>query len=335
MDKPLKGKVAVVAGAMRGAGRGIAVMMGAAGATVYCTGRSVRGNPSDMHRPETIEDTAKMVTAAGGEGIPVRVDHRDEAQVRELFARIEKEQGGRLDVLVNDVWGGERLTKWETPFWEHSLADGLQIQERAVRTHMIAAWYAARLMVPRQSGLIVEITDGVDYRYRAISTTAWRKFRPSIWRRRWRKTCARTAWQPWPSAPASCGPKTCWTISASRKRTGRTRPNAASPMPNISPPFRRRRISSAEASSRWRRIPMYSRKPARSSEAGTCRTNTASPMRTAEGPTGATTRKNTGFGTKQGRKSKGAVPKVKELDRGTAPFRVRQTKRNPLLVKWK
>jgi len=166
MDKPLQGKVAVVAGATRGAGRGIAVMLGAAGATVYCTGRSVRGNRSDMNRPETIEETAEMVTAAGGTGIPVRVDHRDEAQVRELFARVEKEQDGRLDVLVNDVWGGDRLTKWETPFWEHSLADGLQIQERAVRTHMITAWYAARLMAVRQSGLIVEITDGVDYRYR-------------------------------------------------------------------------------------------------------------------------------------------------------------------------
>ena len=166
MKKPLQGKVAVVAGATRGAGRGIAVMLGEAGATVYCTGRSVRGKPSDLNRPETIEETAEMVTASGGVGIPVKVDHREEEQVRELFARIEEEQNGRLDVLVNDIWGGERLTKWNTPFWEHSLADGLQIQERAVRTHLITAYYAARLMVANKTGLIVEITDGVDYRYR-------------------------------------------------------------------------------------------------------------------------------------------------------------------------
>jgi NAD(P)-dependent dehydrogenase (short-subunit alcohol dehydrogenase family) len=166
MSKPLQGKVAVVAGATRGAGRGIAVMLGAAGATVYCTGRSVRGKPSDLNRPETIEETAEMVTASGGVGIAVQVDHRVEEQVRELFARIKEEHNGRLDVLVNDIWGGEQLTKWNTPFWQHSLTDGLQIQERAVRTHLITAYYAAQLMVANKKGLIVEITDGVDYRYR-------------------------------------------------------------------------------------------------------------------------------------------------------------------------
>lgn len=166
MSKPLEGKVAVVAGATRGAGRGIAVMLGAAGATVYCTGRSVRGKPSDLNRLETIEESAELVTASGGVGIPVQVDHREEDQVKELFVRIKEEQNGRLDVLVNDIWGGERLTTWNTPFWEHSLTDGLQIQERAVRTHMITSYYAAPLMVANKKGLIVEITDGVDYRYR-------------------------------------------------------------------------------------------------------------------------------------------------------------------------
>ncbi|OUM86089.1 MAG: short-chain dehydrogenase [Bacillus thermozeamaize] len=166
MFKPLKGKVAVVAGATRGAGRGIAVMLGAAGATVYCTGRSVRGNPSDLNRPETIEETAEMVADAGGVGIPVQVDHGDEAQVEALFRRIGDEQNGRLDVLVNDIWGGEQLTKWGTPFWEHSLSDGLRMQERAVWTHMITSYYAAPLMVSAKKGFIIEVTDGVDYRYR-------------------------------------------------------------------------------------------------------------------------------------------------------------------------
>jgi NAD(P)-dependent dehydrogenase (short-subunit alcohol dehydrogenase family) len=166
MTKPLQGKVAVVAGATRGAGRGIAVMLGEAGATVYCTGRSVRGNPSDLNRAETIEETAEMVTARGGVGIAVQVDHSVEEQVKRLFARIKEEQNGQLDVLVNDIWGGEQLTAWNTPFWEHSLADGLKLQERAVRTHMITSYYAAPLMVKRNKGLIVEITDGTDYRYR-------------------------------------------------------------------------------------------------------------------------------------------------------------------------
>lgn len=103
--KPLEGKVAVVAGSTRGAGRGIAVSLGEAGATVYCTGRSTEGNPSPMKRPETIEQTARMVTESGGEGIPVRTDHLIEEEVKALFSLVEREQDGRLDILVNDIWG--------------------------------------------------------------------------------------------------------------------------------------------------------------------------------------------------------------------------------------
>lgn len=165
-EKPLKGKVAVVAGATRGAGRGIAVMLGAAGATVYCTGRSVRGSASDLNRSETIDETAEMVTASGGIGIPVRTDHTREEEVQALFARVEKEQEGQLDILVNDIWGGENLTHWGTPFWEQPLSDGLLMQERAVKTHLITSYYGAPLMVKRGEGLIVEITDGSTYNYR-------------------------------------------------------------------------------------------------------------------------------------------------------------------------
>lgn len=164
--KPLSGKVAVVAGATRGAGRGIAVMLGAAGATVYCTGRSVRGNPSDLQRPETIEETAEMVTQHGGVGIPVRVDHLIESEVEALFKRVSEEQDARLDILVNDIWGGEQYVQWGVPFWEHSLADGLLLQERSVRAHLITSYYGVPLMVKRRRGLVVEITDGVGYGYR-------------------------------------------------------------------------------------------------------------------------------------------------------------------------
>jgi NAD(P)-dependent dehydrogenase (short-subunit alcohol dehydrogenase family) len=165
--KPLQGKIALVAGATRGAGRGIATMLGEAGATVYCTGRSVRGNlASGCDRPETIEETAEMVSAYGGVGIPVRVDHSDPVQVEALFARVQAEQAGRLDILVNDVWGGDELSEWGTPFWALSLEKGLLMQQRAVHTHIITARYAAPLMVARQTGLIVEITDGDQPTYR-------------------------------------------------------------------------------------------------------------------------------------------------------------------------
>jgi NAD(P)-dependent dehydrogenase (short-subunit alcohol dehydrogenase family) len=164
--KKLSGKVAVVAGATRGAGRAMAVALGAAGATVYCTGRSTRDTRSDMNRPETIEDTAEAVTAGGGLGIAVRVDHTREDDVRALFERVATEQAGRLDILINDVWGGDSLAEWGVPFWEHSVERGLKMIERGLFSHIITARHAAPLMVARGSGLIIEITDGDSPNYR-------------------------------------------------------------------------------------------------------------------------------------------------------------------------
>lgn len=163
--QPLKGKVAVVAGATRGAGRGIACMLGEAGATVYGTGRSVRGQPATAQRPETIEETAALVTARGGVGLWAQVDHTVPEQVEAFFGRVKAEQG-RLDILVNDVWGGDELTEWNKPFWEHSLEKGLLMLDRAVRSHIITSRYGVPLMVARGAGLVIEVTDGVDYRYR-------------------------------------------------------------------------------------------------------------------------------------------------------------------------
>jgi len=164
-DLPLQDRVAVVAGATRGAGRGIARMLGAAGATVYCTGRSVQGRPATPGRPETLEETAELVTAEGGRGIAVRADHTVESEVEQLFARISAETG-RLDILVNDIWGGDALTEWGTPFWELSTAQGLELLERAVHTHIITSRHGAPLMVERNAGLIVEVTDGDTFGYR-------------------------------------------------------------------------------------------------------------------------------------------------------------------------
>ncbi|MGK3993538.1 SDR family oxidoreductase [Sorangium sp. So ce1024] len=159
MSGALHGKVALVAGATRGAGRGIAVALGAAGATVYATGRTTRAQRSEMGRPETIEETAELVTRAGGRGIAVQVDHLEREQVRALVARIEREQG-RLDVLVNDIWGGEHLFAWDRPLWEHSLDDGLRLLRLAIDTHIITSHCALPLLIRRPGGLVVEITDG-------------------------------------------------------------------------------------------------------------------------------------------------------------------------------
>jgi len=163
---PLTDRIALVAGATRGAGRGIAVALGEAGATVYCTGRTTRSKRSPMNRPETIEDTAEQVDAAGGRGIPVRVDHGDPAQVRALAERIATEQDGRLDVLVNDIWGGDPLVQWDGPFWEHDLDNGLRAVRQSTETHLITSWHLAPLMARQGRGLIVEMTDGDDLRYR-------------------------------------------------------------------------------------------------------------------------------------------------------------------------
>jgi NAD(P)-dependent dehydrogenase (short-subunit alcohol dehydrogenase family) len=169
MSPGLEGKVALVAGGTRGAGRGISVELGAAGATVYVTGRSTRGKRSEYDRPETIEETGELVTAAGGRGIAVQVDHLESDQVRALVARIDAEQG-RLDVLVNDVWGGEHLVDWDTPVWEHSLEGGLRLLRLAIDTHLITSHHALPLLIRRPGGLLVEVTDGTnDYnaqRYR-------------------------------------------------------------------------------------------------------------------------------------------------------------------------
>jgi NAD(P)-dependent dehydrogenase (short-subunit alcohol dehydrogenase family) len=156
---PLAGKIALVAGATRGAGRGIAVELGAAGATVYCTGRTTRAERSEYNRPETIEETAEAVTAAGGEGIAVRVDHLDPAQVRALVERIDAEHG-RLDVLVNDIWGGEKLIEWNVPVWQHSLDGGLRMMRLGIDTHLVTSHFALPLLIRRPGGLVVEMTDG-------------------------------------------------------------------------------------------------------------------------------------------------------------------------------
>jgi NAD(P)-dependent dehydrogenase (short-subunit alcohol dehydrogenase family) len=165
MTQALRGKIAVVAGATRGAGRAIAVELGAAGATVYCTGRTTRETRSDLNRAETIEETAELVTARGGKGIAVRVDHTREDEVRVLFERVRAEQDGRLDILVNDVWGGDMLMQ-SAPFWETSLEKGLLMMQRGFLSHVITSRYGAPLMVARKSGLIVEVTDGDTSMYR-------------------------------------------------------------------------------------------------------------------------------------------------------------------------
>jgi len=174
-NKPLTGKVALVAGATRGAGRGIACMLGEAGATVYCTGRSTRQQlASGPERKETIEETAEMANSYGGKGIAVQTDHTDERQVQQLAQRIAKEQG-KLDILVNDIWGGEALTQWGVPFWELDLDRGFKMVRTAVYSHMITSKYLVPIMLKKHSGLIVEITDGDSYTYRGNLFYDWVK----------------------------------------------------------------------------------------------------------------------------------------------------------------
>jgi NAD(P)-dependent dehydrogenase (short-subunit alcohol dehydrogenase family) len=169
----LAGKVALVAGATRGAGRGTAVALGEAGATVYCSGRSTRERRSEYDRPETIEGTAELVTAAGGVGIAVAVDHLVPADVEALVGRIEAESG-RLDVLVNDIWGAEHLFGWNTPVWEHDLEKGLRLLRLAVDTHLITSHFALPLLIRRPGGLVVEMTDGTrDYNDRHYRVSAF------------------------------------------------------------------------------------------------------------------------------------------------------------------
>jgi NAD(P)-dependent dehydrogenase (short-subunit alcohol dehydrogenase family) len=159
----LKGRIALVAGATRGAGRGIATALGEAGATVYCTGRTTRQAPSE--RPETIEETAERVTAAGGRGIAVQVDHRDEAQVAALAERVRGEHGG-LDLLVNDIWGGDALMEYGVPVWEMSIDKGRRMFDTAVWTHLVNVRYLSPLLFGRERPLLVEVTDGDTFGYR-------------------------------------------------------------------------------------------------------------------------------------------------------------------------
>jgi NAD(P)-dependent dehydrogenase (short-subunit alcohol dehydrogenase family) len=160
MQDSLAGRVALVAGATRGAGRGIAVQLGAAGATVYVTGRTTRTQRSEMNRPETIEETAALVDEAGGRGIAVQVDHLVPEQVRELVARIERDEG-RLHVLVNDIWGATTM-EWNKTVWESSLDVGLRTLRLGVDTHAITSHFAIPLLLREPGGLAVEVTDGTD-----------------------------------------------------------------------------------------------------------------------------------------------------------------------------
>lgn len=165
MSDALSGRIAVVAGATRGAGRGIATALGEAGATVICTGRSsITGSGgSDYDRPETIEETAELVTELGGTGIAIQTDHLDSEQVARLAERV-RDQYGHIDVLVNDIWGAETLkggpADWNTPVWEHDLNDGLRILRLGIETHLVTSHHLLPLLIDRPGGLLVEVTDG-------------------------------------------------------------------------------------------------------------------------------------------------------------------------------
>ena len=159
----LRGRVAVVAGATRGAGRGIAAALGEAGATVICTGRTTRAARSEYDRPETIEETAELVTQLGGTGIAAAIDHLDRERVKSLAEEI-RSRHGRVDVLVNNIWGAELLkggpAQWNTPIWQLDLDKGLRILRLAVETHLVTSHYLLPLVVERPGGLVVEVTDG-------------------------------------------------------------------------------------------------------------------------------------------------------------------------------
>jgi NAD(P)-dependent dehydrogenase (short-subunit alcohol dehydrogenase family) len=157
--RPLDGKVALVAGATRGAGRGIAIELAAAGAKVYATGRSTRAQRSEYNRPETIEETGELIEKAGGQAVALPVDHLDPAQVQKLAERIAQDDG-RLDILVNDIWGADPLAEWNTPVWKHSLEKGLRLLRLAIDTHIITSHFALPLLIKNPGGLVVELTDG-------------------------------------------------------------------------------------------------------------------------------------------------------------------------------
>ncbi|MGA7924010.1 MAG: SDR family oxidoreductase [Thermoplasmata archaeon] len=166
MRKPLRGQVALVAGATRGAGRAIAVSLALAGAVVCATGRSVRGRPATPGRPETIEETEELIRSYGGRACAIRVDHTNETEVTSLIHRISRRERGRLDILVNDIWDGEELTEWGRPPWTMKYQLGRTMIERAVFSHILTSRYAVPLMVKRKRGIVFEITDGDHLEYR-------------------------------------------------------------------------------------------------------------------------------------------------------------------------
>lgn len=215
-QKELAGRVALVAGATRGAGRAMAVELGRAGALVYVTGRTTRERASEVGRPtETIEQTAELVTAAGGTGIAVPTDHLDPAQVKALTERIDREQG-RLDVLVNSLWGGDRLIEFDTRLWDLDLENGLRMFRLGIDSHIITSHYALPLLIRRPGGLVVEITDGTatfNRRYRenlCFDLTKNAPHRIAFGLAAELREHGGTAVS---LTPAFCGPRRCWTTS--------------------------------------------------------------------------------------------------------------------------
>lgn len=158
IEKPLDGRVAVVAGGARGAGRGISIALGELGCTVYVTGRTSRDFTSELGRKETIEETAEKVSQVGGKGVPIRADHADPEQVKSLFAQVKKESNGGLDILVNDIWGGDHLAEWGKKFWEQDISKALKIFGNCLNSHIITSFYGAPLLIEKGSGLLVEVT---------------------------------------------------------------------------------------------------------------------------------------------------------------------------------
>lgn len=215
-QKELAKRVALVAGATRGAGRAMAVELGRAGALVYVTGRTTRERASEVGRPtETIEQTAELVTAAGGTGIAVPTDHLDPAQVKALTERIDREQG-RLDVLVNSLWGGDRLIEFDTRLWDLDLENGLRMFRLGIDSHIITSHYALPLLIRRPGGLVVEITDGTatfNRRYRenlCFDLTKNAPHRIAFGLAAELREHGGTAVS---LTPAFCGPRRCWTTS--------------------------------------------------------------------------------------------------------------------------
>jgi NAD(P)-dependent dehydrogenase (short-subunit alcohol dehydrogenase family) len=289
METSLAGKVALVAGATRGAGRGIAVQLGAAGATVYCTGRTTRSERSEMNRPETIEETAALVDEAGGRGIAIRVDHLVPDEVAALVSRIEAEQGA-LHVLVNDIWGATTM-EWDRSVWESTLDVGLHTLRLAIDTHAITSHFALPLLIKAPGGLVVEVTDGTG-EYNATN------YRVSFFYDLAKAANLRMAFalahelQPHGATAVSLTPG--WLRSeamlealASPNRTGVT-PRSACP----TSPSPRARRSSVEPSRHWPEIPTCRAGTDRRCPAGNWPRSTGSPISTAASPTpGATSPK--------------------------------------------